>query len=70
MYTPYIFRDENLNLFLIKAVAVVIECKSQFLNSEILKEWAERIAALEISLKYYVRIATKITDGKNDAINT
>lgn len=63
-YTPYIFRYGRLKFIPIEAVAVVIECKSQSLKADILKNWAESIAALKTSKKSYTRISGRIIVGE------
>lgn len=65
-YTPYIFRYGRLKFIPIEAVAVVIECKSQSLDKEILKNWAESIAALKTSKKSYTRINGRIIVGERE----
>ena len=51
LYTPYIFRYGRIKWIPIEAVAVVVECKSEYSKEESLEKWAERIAELETSVE-------------------
>lgn len=65
-YTPYIFRYGRIKFIPIEAVAVVVECKSEYSKEESLKKWAERIAELETSVESYTRVANRIiAEGSN-----
>lgn len=70
MYTPYIFRYEKLKFIPIEAVAVVVECKSQTLPKDKLKEWAQSIKELSTSRNSYARIVQKIAIGNDNGVPT
>lgn len=60
MYTPYIFRNGRIKFIPIEAVAAVVQCKSNELNSENLKTWSDSVRALHTSPCAIVRTADKI----------
>ena len=68
-YTPYIFNYGLIKFIPVEAVTAVVQCKSQKLNSEILKEWTEYINKLETSKDSIARLATNvhIGDRKEDS---
>lgn len=65
MYTPYIFRYYDLKFIPLEAVAVVVECKSKYMDKGKLEKWAESISALQTSSKQksFARLATCIAYG-------
>lgn len=65
MYTPYIFRYYDLKFIPLEAVAVVVECKSKYMDKGKLEKWVESISALQTSSKQksFARLATCIAYG-------
>lgn len=59
-YTPYIFHYGRLKFIPIEAVAAVIECKSQSLKPEDIKQWVKSIAGLKTCNESIARMATQI----------
>ncbi len=66
LYTPYIFNYENVRFIPIEAVAAVVQCKSNGIESEDILEWAESIDKLLTSLDSVTRMATGMTDNYTD----
>lgn len=62
-YTPYIFHYGRLKFIPIEAVAAVIECKSQSLKPEDIKQWVKSIAGLKTCNESIARMATQIAVG-------
>lgn len=62
-YTPYIFRYGRIKFIPIEAIAAVIECKSQSLDSEKIKAWADSIKLLKTSDRSIARINPGIALG-------
>lgn len=65
-YTPYVFRYGKLKFIPIEAVAVTVECKSQSLNKENLKNWAKSIQQLKTSSKSFARVLSGIASGETE----
>ncbi|MCB7540788.1 hypothetical protein LIZ09_03670 [Tyzzerella nexilis] len=63
MYTPYVFRYEEIKFIPIEAVAAVVECKSTSMDKEALKNWTDSIEKLKTSEKSFVRINNGIVCG-------
>ena len=59
MYTPYIFRYGRLKFIPIEAVAVVVECKSQFLQG--VDDWIKEIKDLRTANESIARMASFIS---------
>lgn len=62
-YTPYIFRYGRIKFIPIEAIAAVIECKSQSLDSEKIEAWADSIKLLKTSDRSIARINPGIALG-------
>jgi len=72
-YTPYIFNYGLIKFIPIEAVAAVVQCKSRYLDSNVLEDWADSIDSLKTSNDSIVRLATYIHIGEkqgNGAIQT
>ncbi len=72
-YTPYIFNYGLIKFIPIEAVAAVVQCKSRYLDSNVLEDWAHSIDKLKTSNDSIVRVATYIHIGekpKNGTIQT
>ncbi|CAM3821971.1 DUF6602 domain-containing protein [Marinicrinis lubricantis] len=64
-YTPYIFRHGILKYIPIEAVSVVVECKSQKPEPNVLKDWLEGIKELKTSPKAVTRMNPAVIFGEN-----
>lgn len=62
-YTPYIFNYGLIKFIPIEAVAAVVQCKSENLDSDKLKDWTESIDKLKTSNDSVVRLATDVHIG-------
>lgn len=62
-YTPYIFNYGTIKFIPVEAVAAVVQCKSENLDNQNLKEWVNSIENLKTSTNSYARLATCIHIG-------
>lgn len=60
MYTPYIFRRDNLKFIPVEAVAVAIQCKSKDINQEEINKWIKSIKKLQTSDRGIARIISDV----------
>lgn len=60
-YTPYIFQYGKLKFIPIEAVAVVVECKSNSQDKDVLIKWSQAISKLKTKGESIARMATTIS---------
>lgn len=65
-YTPYIFNYGNVRFIPIEAVAVVVQCKSNYIDNCILKKWSDQISNLTTSTKAITRVISEVVQGYLD----
>lgn len=63
MYTPYIFNYGEIKFIPIEAVAAVVQCKSNTIDSSTIREWAESIDFLFTSMDSVARMANRMVDN-------
>ena len=63
-YTPYIFNYGLIKFIPIEAVAAVAQCKSRYLDSDVLGVWANYIDRLKTSNDSIVRLVTSVHIGE------
>lgn len=66
LYTPYIFNYGEIKFIPIEAVAAVVQCKSNNIDSAIITEWVESVDGLITSIDSVSRMATGMKDNKTD----
>ncbi|PAE81093.1 hypothetical protein CHH77_15110 [Shouchella clausii] len=70
-YTPYIFTDKDRIKYIpIEAVAVAIQCKSEKINNDDIRKWAQSITELKTSLNALTRIQTSVLDTNLDNLHS
>lgn len=62
-YTPYIFNYGNVRFIPIEAVAVVVQCKSNHIDQENLKQWSESIMELKTDTNSITRMYSGVVEG-------
>lgn len=62
-YTPYIFNYGNVRFIPIEAVAVVVQCKSNNIDNNILRQWKDSITKLQTNTQSITRIFTGVVNG-------
>lgn len=65
-YTPYIFNYGNVRFIPIEAVAVVVQCKSNYIDNDVLKDWSDQISSLKTSTKAIARVISEVVQGYLD----
>lgn len=63
LYTPYIFNYGKIKFIPIEAVAAVVQCKSQSLTPEDIREWVQTIDQLVTSMDSVARMAANMVDN-------
>lgn len=69
MYTPYIFRRNNLKFIPVEAVAVAIQCKSQDLDQDNIDKWIKSIKDLQTSDRGIARTIGNVISKEFNAAN-
>jgi hypothetical protein len=69
-YTPYVFQYNTLKFIPIEAVAVVVECKSQGWDVDLLKKWSCSIKKLEPVRTGVARIVSGYATGLTNTVQT
>lgn len=62
-YTPYIFNHGSIKYIPIEAVAVVVQCKSDKLDSKNIDKWVKSIKKLKTSQQSIVRMYSDVVCG-------
>lgn len=66
LYTPYIFNYGEIKFIPIEAVAAVVQCKSNKINSAIITKWVKSVDGLIASMDSVSRMAQRMIDNKFD----
>lgn len=69
MYTPYIFRRDNLKFIPVEAVAVAIQCKSKEFDQDDITKWVESIKELQTSDRGIARTIGNVISKEFNAAN-
>lgn len=70
MYTPYIFNYGEIKYIPIEAVAAVVQCKSNTIDSSTIKEWAKSIDFLFTSMDSVARMANRMVDNNEASVKS
>ncbi len=65
-FTPYIFKYENIHYIPIEAVAVVIQCKSKYIDNKEVNKWYKEVDILETSTGGLARMVSFIAIDSPD----